>query len=75
MNAQLWVTVLGDGVVLAAALLGYASTRKRVERVHGLVNNQLDRQLDRNAVLTASLTKAGVEVPVHKPAVAPPPDR
>jgi len=58
-----WVTVLGQGVILAVAILGFLSTRRGVTKVHKLVNNQLDRQLTYNQQLAATLTKAGVPVP------------
>jgi hypothetical protein len=63
VNAEQWVTVTGNAVVLVGAILGYLSTRKRVERVHRLVNNRSDRQDGRIDQLTATLTKAGVDVP------------
>jgi hypothetical protein len=58
-----WLTVLGQGVILAVAVLGFLSTRRGVTKVHKLVNNQLDRQLTYNQQLAATLTKAGVPVP------------
>lgn len=80
MTAQLWVTVIGQVVILIAAVLGYLSTRRKVgkmdgkvDNVHELVNNQLDRQLDRNAELTATLTAAGVDVPKQQTAEPPAP--
>jgi len=36
-------------------------------KTESLVNSQLDTQLSRNAELTATLTKAGVDVPTQKP--------
>jgi hypothetical protein len=68
-----WVTVLGQGVILAVAVLGFLSTRRGVTKVHKLVNNQLDRQLTYNQQLAATLTKAGVPVPPQdEPAELPP---
>jgi hypothetical protein len=60
---NVWVTVLGQGVILAVAVLGFLSTRRGVIKVHKLVNNQLDRQLRYNQELAATLTRAGVAVP------------
>jgi hypothetical protein len=65
-----WQTILGQAVILIVAVLGYLSTRAKVQKVHvlaekteKLVNNQLDRQLLYNQQLAATLTEAGVVVP------------
>jgi hypothetical protein len=63
MDGQSVVTIVSDAVVLAAAVLGYLSTRRKVGEVHSLVNNQLDRQLTYNGKLAAALTAAGEPVP------------
>jgi hypothetical protein len=68
---SVWVTVLGQGVILAVAVLGFLSTRQGVRKVHKLVNNQLDRQLLYNQQLAATLTKAGVPVPPQEDGHSP----
>jgi hypothetical protein len=57
------LTVTGQVVILAAAVIGFWSTRRGVVKVHKLVNNQLDRQLRYNQELAATLVRAGVPVP------------
>jgi hypothetical protein len=51
----------GTGVVALFRRVGTVSTR--VDEVHKLVNNQLDRQLVYSQQLTAALTEAGEPVP------------
>jgi hypothetical protein len=65
------LTVSGQAVVLAAAILGYLGTRRSVRRVsrdvghvHELVDGRSDRQEARIEQLTESLTGARVDVPV-----------
>ena len=76
------ITLLVGAVISAVKVIMpmLAETRKNtaavqentrgVEKVHALVNNQLDRQLDRNDRLTRTLTAAGVDVPVPATAEA-----
>jgi hypothetical protein len=63
VNTAEVLTVSGQVVILAAAVIGYLATRRSVKGVHRLVNNQLDRQLRYNQELAAALTLAGVAVP------------
>ena len=58
-----WEYLVGQGVILAVALLGFFSTHRGVTKVHRLVNNQLDRQLLYNQQLAAALTRGGLAVP------------
>jgi hypothetical protein len=71
------LTLTGQAVVLAGAVLGYLATRRSVGRVrddvgqvrddvgqvHELVNNRSDRQDQRIEQLSGTLTDAGVDVP------------
>jgi hypothetical protein len=57
------LTASGQAVVLVGAVLGYLATRRKVEKVHRLVNNQLDRQLRYNQQLAEAMRKAGIQVP------------
>lgn len=52
---------------LIAVFRRVGGVSSKLDTVHGLVNNQLDRQLGRNAELTAALTEAGVDVPKQEP--------
>jgi hypothetical protein len=63
VSTQVILTLSGQAVILAAAVLGFWSTRRGVTKVHHLVNNQLDRQLRYNQELAATLTRAGIDVP------------
>lgn len=64
MTAQLWVSLVGALSTPIATVIGFVLWRK-VEKVHGLVNNQLDKQLERNDQLTRTLTAEGVDVPAR----------
>jgi hypothetical protein len=69
VTTQEILTVTGQAVILAAAVIGYLATRRSVTKVHKLVNNQLDRQLRYNQELAAALVRAGLPVPPQdKPA-------
>jgi hypothetical protein len=64
------LTVTGQAVVLAGAILGYLATRRSVGRVrrdvgqvHELVNDRSDRQDQRIDQLTGTITGAGLDVP------------
>jgi hypothetical protein len=70
VNSEIILTATGQAVIVAVAVLGWLSTRQKVEKVHRLatkteklVNNQLDRQLKYNQELSAALIAAGVAVP------------
>ena len=78
MTLEIILTASGQVVVLAAAVLGYLSTRQKIGResrstrrqvgqVHKLVNDQLDRQLIYNGKLATALTEAGEPVPPQDP--------
>lgn len=55
MSAEQWVTVTGNAVVLVAAVLGFLSTRRKVEQVHEV------------AAKTAKLVESKVVPPPGKP--------
>jgi outer membrane murein-binding lipoprotein Lpp len=75
------LTLSGQAVILAAAVLGYLSTRKKVDGVSGrvgevhqlaaktekLVNNQLDRQMIYNQQMAAALVANHIPVPEQEP--------
>jgi hypothetical protein len=63
VNATEWVALAGNGVVLVAAILGFLSTRSKVQQVHTLVNSRSDKQDRRIDQLTATLTDADIRVP------------
>jgi hypothetical protein len=70
VDATEWVALAGNGVVLVAAILGFLSTRSKVQQVHTLVNSRSDKQDRRIDQLTSTLTDADIRVP-PKPNGAP----
>jgi hypothetical protein len=66
-------TILSAGVAALAAVLTFirtGETRRKVDEVHVLVNDRLDRALERIGQLGGALESAGVDIP-PKPSDSP----
>jgi len=71
-DSNSWLVLAGLVVTFLTALIGWWSTRSKIQQVHVLVNSQLKTVLDRVDQLTGTLHGAGIEIP-PAPAGPPPP--
>jgi hypothetical protein len=58
-----WVVLAGVVVTFATSVVGFVSAHRKIGEVHVLVNSQLTAVVERVSLLTATLERAGVEVP------------
>jgi hypothetical protein len=61
-----WLVLAGIVITFCTSVAGAVATlgnRRRIGEVHVLVNSQLTAVVDRVTLLTATLERAGVEVP------------
>jgi hypothetical protein len=55
--------LIGQGVIVVIAVLGFLSNRRGIGKVHTLVNDRSQKQDLRIEQLTHSLTESGTDVP------------
>jgi hypothetical protein len=58
-----WLVLGGIIITFATSVVGFVSTRRKVQEVHVLVNSQLHDVLERVDQLKATLAAAGVDIP------------